>query len=75
MDRSSATLKLLLREECCEIMRNDFHSQGINRWKLKTYEIKKSSNELVGFMGDYYKLELEIEKQEEKAKEVNKYKF
>ncbi|TMW50695.1 hypothetical protein DOY81_004219 [Sarcophaga bullata] len=50
-------------QECCEIIRKDFNSKDSKRIKLKTYQIKKCSNELVGFMGDYYKLETELEQE------------
>ena len=60
MDQSDAS-QLLSSEECCEIIKKDFNSKHSNQIKLKTYQIKKCSNELVGFMGDYYKLETEIE--------------
>ncbi|XP_023303362.2 uncharacterized protein LOC111685338 [Lucilia cuprina] len=51
--------QLLTEEECLEIIKYDLKHNDTRNIKLQTYKIKKCSADLVGFMGEYYKLEVE----------------
>ncbi|KAM7353570.1 uncharacterized protein ACRADG_005576 [Cochliomyia hominivorax] len=52
---------LISKEECLQIIKNDFKLQDKSYVNLQNFKIKKCSSDLLGFMGDYYKLELEAE--------------
>lgn len=61
MATNSGLQLLLTRAECLEIIKNDLQLKDTNPIQLKTYKIKKCSADLLGFMGEYYKLEVEAD--------------
>lgn len=61
MAANSATKFLLKREECLEIIKNDLQLKDSSSIILKNYDIQRCSSDLLGFMGEYYKLKVEVE--------------
>lgn len=49
---------ILNRKTCLEIVEKDLNN---NDFILKSYEITRASSDLVGFMGEYYKLKVEVQ--------------
>lgn len=53
--------QLLTRDECLEIIKNDLKFKDTSNIILLSYNIKNCSADLVGYMGEYYKLEVEAQ--------------
>lgn len=47
---------LISSDECLTILKKDFED-----FKMKSYNVERQSNELVGFMGEYHRLSIEVE--------------
>ncbi|XP_036329239.1 uncharacterized protein LOC118741391 [Rhagoletis pomonella] len=54
-------VEILSAEECEKIARNTLKLKKDESIKIKSYALEKGPNELVGFMGEYYKLHIRVQ--------------
>lgn len=54
-------VEILSAEECEKIARNTLKFKNDESIKIISYALEKGPNELVGFMGEYYKLHIRMQ--------------
>ncbi|XP_011193775.2 uncharacterized protein Chka_1 [Zeugodacus cucurbitae] len=59
-EMSGTVVELLSAEECEIVVRNALKLKPEESVEITSYELEKGSNELVGFMGEYFKLRVQI---------------
>lgn len=60
VEMSEKVVEILRAEECETVVRKALKLKPDESIQIISYEIEKASNELVGFMGEYFKLRVRI---------------
>ncbi|XP_061399000.1 uncharacterized protein LOC133334684 [Musca vetustissima] len=69
----SLTVEILNKNDCLTIIKNCLNLLGDNDFELLSYQVVKPSGDLVGFMGEYYKLHVDIREKNSNALRTLKF--
>ncbi|XP_073822387.1 uncharacterized protein [Musca autumnalis] len=69
----SIAVEILNKKECLQVVKNCLNLPNDSDFELLGYKIVKPSSDLVGFMGEYYKLQVEIKEKNSDAVKILKF--